>query len=297
MSASACGRGRQVSVRRGSLESLRRRVQVLCALATNAYLPGFLRGTIYQGNLKAVCVPFLNCHSCPGAFGACPVGSLQSLAAAQRLPLYVLGSTVAAGSLAGRAVCGWLCPFGLLQEWLHRLSRVSLAVPKKLLSAKYLVLVLLLPLAAWWREPGGIGASHFCAYVCPAGTLEAGLPLLALNPALRPLAGAVFCWKLIVLVAVLVACLVVYRPFCRILCPLGALYGLLNPVSVWRVQVDSELCDRCGACARACPLGLDASAQPNSRECVRCLRCTRVCPAGALSFGTQSSNPLPKGGR
>lgn len=296
MSASACGRRRPAPVRRWSLASLRRRIQVLCALAANAYLPGFLRGTIYQGSLKAVCVPFLNCYSCPGALGACPIGSLQSLAVAQKLPLYVLGSTVATGSLAGRAVCGWLCPFGLLQELLHGLSRVRLAVPKKLLAAKYLVLVLLLPLAAWWRQPGGIGLPYFCAYVCPAGTLEAGLPLLALNPELRPLAGAVFCWKLIVLAAVLGACIVVYRPFCRILCPLGALYGLLNPVSIWRLHVDRELCDMCGACARACPLGLDASAKPDSRECLRCLRCTQACPAGALSFGTQPADVSAKGG-
>jgi len=267
------------------IEVLRRRAQYLCAVAANSYLPGFLRGTIYQGSLKSVCVPFLNCHSCPGALGACPIGALQSMAATQKLSLYVLGGTIAAGSIAGRAICSWLCPFGLIQELFHRLSRTRLAIPKALLKTKYVILALLLPAAALFRGPAGTGAPYFCKYVCPAGTLEAGLPLLALNPDLRPLAGAVFGWKLVLLVVVLAACVVTYRPFCRTLCPLGALYGLLNPVSIWQIRADPELCDRCGACSRVCPVGLDASGAPNSRECLRCLRCIQACPAGALSFG------------
>jgi polyferredoxin len=271
-------------------------VQIVSAAASNAYLPGFLSGTIYRGSLKGTCVPFLNCYSCPGAVGACPVGSLQSIAAGQKLPLYVLGGTVAAGSLAGRFACGWLCPFGLIQELLFRLSRIRAAIPAALLKLRYAVLALLLPLAAFWTGPSGVGAPYFCKYICPAGTLEAGLPLLALNSDLRPLVGPVFLWKVAVLAVVIGACLVAYRPFCRTLCPLGALYGLLNPVSIWRIEVDAARCDRCGTCAKVCPVGLNPAEQPNSRECLRCLRCTRACPAGALTFAA-GDRKVPAGER
>ena len=53
-------------------------VQWLSTLLYNANLPGFVQGRIYRGPLKSVCVPGLNCYSCPGAVGACPLGSLQS---------------------------------------------------------------------------------------------------------------------------------------------------------------------------------------------------------------------------
>ena len=68
-------------------------VQILSALVLNLNLPGFVTGGIYTGALKGVCVPVLNCYSCPGALGACPIGALQSSFAAigGKLAYYVLG--------------------------------------------------------------------------------------------------------------------------------------------------------------------------------------------------------------
>ncbi len=126
------------------------------------------------------------------------------------------------------------------------------------------------------------------------------MPLLLMNPSLRHLAGVLFGWKAFVLAVVLVACVFVYRPFCRTLCPLGAFYGLLNKHSILRLRVDESRCDRCGACSRVCSVGIDVTARPNSPECVRCLRCTSACPAGAVKFGlgfpSGEDDDLSKGG-
>ena len=68
-------------------------VQLYAALLYNANLKGFIDGHIYAGDLKAVCVPGLNCYSCPGAVASCPLGALQNAlnAAGHTAPWYVLG--------------------------------------------------------------------------------------------------------------------------------------------------------------------------------------------------------------
>ena len=103
--------------------SARRLVQLYSALLHNAYLKGFISGEIYKGQSKAVCIPGLNCYSCPGAVGACPLGSLQNAlaSAGHRTGWYVFGILILFGVMLGRTVCGWLCPLGLVQELLHKI--------------------------------------------------------------------------------------------------------------------------------------------------------------------------------
>jgi Polyferredoxin len=272
-------------------EGKRHLIQALTALAYNAHLPGFANAKIWQGGSKRVCVPGLNCYSCPGALGACPVGSLQAAISGSRpsFPYYVVGMLAAFGVLFGRLVCGFLCPFGLVQELLHRLPGKKAAVPPRLdrplRGGKYAVLavlVILLPLLA--RGPYGVGDPWFCKYVCPAGTLEGGIPLLAGDAGLRGLAGALFSWKLGVLIAVLAASGALYRPFCKYLCPLGALYGLFNRVSFCRMEVDRSRCTGCGNCARACPMQVDVLRNINSAECIRCGACADACGSEAVRW-------------
>jgi ferredoxin-type protein NapH len=262
--------------------------QIAAAVAQNGWFAGFVNGTIYQGNTKYACLPGLNCYSCPGALGSCPIGSLQAVIASWKynFSLYVSGMLLLFGLAAGRWICGWLCPFGLLQDLLYRIPGRKLKVPARLRWLKYfkyavlLVLVILLPMLA--AGAANLGDPWFCKYVCPSGTLLAALPLMAANPPLRSAAGLIFAWKLGLALAIVLLSVFLYRTFCRFLCPLGAVYGLLNRLSLYRMKYEKARCTDCGACARACKLDIEPCKTPNSADCIRCGECCRACPHGAL---------------
>lgn len=279
--------------------SRRRWVQILSTVGLNAYLPAFFTGSIVQARSKGVCVPVLNCYSCPSALGACPVGTLQHVFASLRfristgeiqLGLYTIGMLGMVGSLIGRFPCGWFCPFGLLQELLHKIPGPKLHIPRVLGYLRYVVLaltVILLP--ALVLDAFGLGQTWFCKWICPAGTLEAGLPLVGLNSGIRAQVGLLFAWKVSILVLFLVWMIVSLRPFCRTVCPLGAILGLFNKVSILRLKVDATKCQTCGACSQSCPVELDVPHQVNSPDCIRCLKCVKACEQGCVSY----EFPLP----
>ena len=260
-------------------------IQAVSTLLHNANFKGFFTGRIWQGASKGVCVPGLNCYSCPGAVGACPIGSLQSLLGSRpvKIPYYVVGLLVFFGALLGRAVCGVLCPFGFLQELIHRIP-----FPKKIKSfrgdkllrrLKYVVLALLVVLPLFFAL-----TPFFCKYLCPAGTL-AGVLLALADAAVRPLLGGLFAWKAAVLFALIALSLMIWRPFCKYLCPLGAVYGFFNRFALFRGELDAESCVRCGKCAAACRMGVEPTGNINSVECIRCGDCVRACPTGAIRMG------------
>ena len=261
----------------------RRITQAVSAVLYNCNFTGFIDGTLYQGNLKGMCVPGLNCYSCPGAIAACPLGSVQAalVSSPYKAPYYALGLVLLFGVLLGRVVCGFLCPFGLLQELLHKLPTPKLKKSKwtrRLSWAKYAVLavfVVIIPIVA--AVPG------FCKYICPAGTLEGGIPLLARNEELRSYAGWLFSWKSLVLALCIAGAVFCYRIFCRFLCPLGAFYSLFNGIAVIRPHVDAHKCNGCGACVARC--GMDVKCV-GDRECICCMDCRRRCPKGAVSVWT-----------
>ena len=264
-------------------------VQLAFAALTNGYAAGFAQGKIYRGPGKLVCVPGLNCYSCPGAVGSCPLGSLQAVLTGRthKFPFYVLGFLLLFGALFGRLVCGWLCPFGLVQDLLHKIPFVKklrrLPGERALRYLKYAVLigfVIVLPLTV--LDIVGQGQPWFCKYICPSGTLFAGIPLIAANPPLRAALGWLFTWKAAILIVLVLLSIVLWRPFCRYLCPLGAIYGLFNPVAVYRFRIDTDKCTACGACQKACKLDIAVYRTPNSPECVRCGDCRRSCPHGAI---------------
>ncbi|WP_283683607.1 4Fe-4S binding protein [Parablautia sp. Marseille-Q6255] len=264
-------------------------VQVIVAAVTNGYALGFLKGKIYTGPLKNICVPGLNCYSCPGALGSCPIGSLQAVLGARnfRFSFYLLGFFMVIGAIFGRFVCGWLCPFGLIQDLLHKIpfpfKRKNLPGHRLLVYLKYVVLVvmvILLPLVA--TDFLGQGRPWFCQYLCPSGTLLAGIPLTLTNEPLRAAAGFLFQWKLLILIVCVVGAIAYYRPFCKYLCPLGAVYGLFHPIAFYRYEVDEEKCTRCGKCQRVCKMDIPVWKEPNSRECIRCGACVRACPTCAV---------------
>jgi ferredoxin-type protein NapH len=139
----------------------------------------------------------------------------------------------------------------------------------------------------------GMGQTWFCKWICPAGTLEAGLPLAALNQDIRAQLGFLFSWKMAILILILVWMVFSKRPFCRTLCPLGAIFGLFNRVSLLRMAVDEGKCVRCDQCYHDCPVDLRIYQKTNSPECVRCLKCFRSCKYGAVEYEFLKKRPAP----
>lgn len=262
------------------------------ALLTNANLKGFVTGKIYTGNAKKVCVPGLNCYSCPGAVGSCPIGSLQAVLGSWnfKMAYYVVGILIFVGAILGRIVCGFLCPFGLIQDLLNKIpfpKKIKTFKGDKLLRRlKYVILlvfVILLPLFV--TDVIGQGAPYFCKLICPAGTLEGGIPLVLLNETMRSAIGWLYAWKNLILIITIIAAIIIYRPFCRYICPLGAIYSLFNKVSVYRYQVDKHKCISCSKCADACKMAVNPLENANSLECIRCGRCKQACPTDAIESG------------
>lgn len=263
----------------------RKCIQLAAALLYNANLKGFTIPTICQGALKGTCVPGLNCYSCPGAIGACPLGALQNALSSvrYRFPLYIFGLLILFGLFLGRVICGFLCPFGLIQELLYRIPgpKIKKSRLTRLLSRlKYVVLaVLVIMIPLYLGLAKGTPLPAFCKYVCPAGTLEGGLPLVMGDPKLGALAGELFRWKTLVLTVILLSAVLAYRSFCRFLCPLGAIYSLFSRISIPGIRVDRSRCTNCGACVRHCKLDIR---EPGDGECIQCGECRTVCKPGAI---------------
>jgi ferredoxin-type protein NapH len=270
----------------------RRITQIIFAITSNANINGFLKGNIFKGYTKKVCVPGLNCYSCPGAIGSCPIGSLQAVIGTIRynFSFYIVGIMSIFGIVFGRFICGWLCPFGLIEDLLHKIPSRKIKINKKvnnfLKYLKYIILLLfVIILPMFLVSEFGISPPYFCQYICPAGTLEGGIPLISLNQSLRGTVGYLFTWKMFLLIIIISASIFVYRPFCRYICPLGAFYSLFNKVSFYKYKVDENKCINCGACTHKCKMNIEVYKNPNSTECIRCGECVKICPTKSIEKG------------
>ena len=274
--------------------------QLAWAALTNGYALGYVEGRIFSGWSKSICLPGLNCYSCPGALGACPIGALQAVLGGRGawFSFYVVGFLLCVGSVFGRFICGWACPFGMLQDLIYKIplpkgwKRKNLPGHKRLIWVKYAMLVLFVILGPLLLvDAYGLGSPQFCKWICPAGTVAGGL-LMSTNESLRQLVGNLYVWKIALALLILIGAAVYYRPFCKYLCPLGAVYAPLNRVALLRHRVDELACIRCGACAKVCGMGVDPRKEPNSPECIRCGDCVRICPTQAICrAGSHNTNP------
>lgn len=263
-------------------------VQAFAALLTNIHLPNFLKGAIYKGNGKSVCVPGLNCYSCPGAAGACPIGSFQAVVGSSKFNFsyYITGILIFFGVMAGRLICGFLCPFGWFQDLMHKIPSRKLSTRKvwPLRYVKYIILVLVVWLmGVFIVDKSGMAPPFFCKYLCPQGILEGGIPLSLASSAIRGILGKLFSMKFAMLLVFASGSIFVYRPFCKWICPLGAFYSLFNKVSFYRFKVDKSKCISCGRCSKVCKMDVDMSRNQNALECIRCGECMKVCPTCAIS--------------
>lgn len=273
---------------KGLAPSKRKLIQLYSALLHNANLKGFSNGKIYQGPLKNMCAPGLNCYSCPGASAACPLGSLQNAlgASEKRTPYYVIGIILLFGILLGRVICGVLCPFGLIQELLYKIKSPKLKKNRftRILSYfKYVLLVFLVVVVPILYGLRNVPLPGFCKYVCPAGTIEGAFGLLSnkVNEGELARLGPLFTWKFAITVSVIVGSVFIYRVFCRFICPLGALYGFFNKFAILGIKLEKPKCIDCGLCISKCKMDIR---EVGDHECISCGDCVDVCPTKAISW-------------
>ena len=258
----------------------RKVVQWIAFGYSNIHLFHFKDGKIYKGKWKQFCNPGLNCYSCPAASLACPIGALQAVNGSINFnfSFYVIGILLAFGVVLGRAICG-----------------SKLKLKKGFLLIKYFILVIfviLLPIAA--TNYMGMGKPAFCQFICPVGTLEGGIPLLSTHAELRHAIGFLFSFKMLILIITIAGCILIYRFFCRTICPLGAIYGCMNKVSICHLEVEKQRCVNCGICKKVCKMEVDPVKTPDSAECIRCGACVAACTNNAISIGfyTKSTRSL-----
>lgn len=266
----------------------RRLIQLYAALLFNANLKGFISGRIYTGDTKQLCVPSLNCYSCPGAVGACPLGAFQNALASSktRAPYYVIGILLLYGLMLGRTICGYLCPTGLIQDALYQIktpkigkSRVTMALS----YFKYIILAVFVVGVPLMLGLAGATVPAFCKYICPQGTFG-GAVFMLVNPSnadLYGMLGPIFTWKFCLMVAIFAASIFIFRFFCRFLCPLGAIYGFFNKISFIGIKLDKLSCTDCGLCVSHCKMDIR---HVGDHECINCGECISICPAKAIHW-------------
>ncbi len=257
---------------------LRRIIQIgVGTLLFNSFWGVINSKMVYGGPLRNICVPGLNCHSCPTALMGCPIGMMQHFAATHRFPWYLIGFLGIIGLLSGRFTCGWLCPWGLIQDVLYKIKKMTVRIPKLLIYFKYAVLVVVVIILPY------LTYEHWFSKLCPCGALIAGIPWVLWNPVdpvfdmtvIDPAdVGLMFTIKLWILGIFLVLFLFIKRPFCRTICPLGAIYALFNRISLVSLEV-KDSCTNCGQCKAVCPTDLDPQNEVNSEGCIKCLECVQ----------------------
>lgn len=230
--------------------------------------------------LKWFCAPVLNCHSCSLAWFACPIGVFVHYAGYRVFPFLAVGIVLLLGVLLGRLLCGWICPFGFLQDLLHKIPSPKFGLPRWTRGIKYgvlLVMVIVIPFSL-----GEQTLFSFCR-VCPASAVQVTVP----NAVRAGFAGLeASTWiKLALLVAVLALAVFCCRSFCRVFCPLGALLAPLNYLSFWTVKIPTADCKRCGKCDTLCPVEgkpslrvADGVHPGRAPECIACNECRSACP-------------------
>ncbi len=236
---------------------------------------------------KWFCLPVLHCHSCPLAVFSCPIGILGHYLALGLAPLLLIGTILFIGALIGRALCGWVCPFGFLQDLLHKIPSPKFEPWRPLRYGKYLVLVLLaMAVPYFW----GLESPLFFCRLCPAAAIEASIPFAVMEGGFSSFWGPMI--RFSILGVILLLAVGSLRFFCRVLCPVGAITGLLNWSSAFALRHDTDTCPQCGLCTKACPVGVDLEEDRRGvvykapPDCILCLECTDACPT---HFGLKGS--------
>ena len=225
----------------------------------------------------------------PSIHALCPFGGLESLYQFFTSGSYIskifsgtlvlFAITIVLVLLFRRSFCGLICPFGAIQEFFgklgHKLFKRKLVMPsmfdKLLRYVKYVVLIITIVYA--WKTAGLWMAPYdpWSAYA----HLPEGLGNVWAESAVG----------LIILVITVLGSLLYDRFFCKYLCPMGALYGIIGKLSPFKVVRNENACIDCGLCSKSCPVNIDVqhTLMVTSAECLNCQICVLKCPKeGAL---------------
>ncbi len=259
----------------------RRTVQVTSLILSNAWFLSFLR---------FIPCGYLQCSNCAASTFTCPLILVQRGAVMASMGVFggamgaamagkILGSVLGAlamlvlfGALFGSWGCGWLCPFGFIQDMLAKIPVKKFRLPSwsgHLRIPIFIGLVVAIPY---------LTRNMFFCDICPSGTINrlwqqaAGIPLFFKTPQ-----GIWASVSILFLGGILILSAFTHRPFCALFCPIGGVVGMLNKVSGVHISVNQEKCVSCGRCESACRQGINPAETPAHSQCSRCLECTDSC--------------------
>lgn len=228
--------------------------------------------------MKWLCNPVLSCHSCVLSYFACPIGVLVHFSGYHLFPFLALGMLLLVGALVGRLFCGWVCPFGFLQDMLHKIKSPKFDLPKWTNNIKYLILLFMVFLIPYFL--GEETLYSFCR-ICPAATIQVGLPTYMFGDFTFKTGTFV---RLGILAIVLIFAVTSLRSFCKTICPIGALMALTNYMSLWAVKIPENSCVSCKKCDKSCPMDIEPAKRfsediPANRhpDCIVCHQCKDGC--------------------
>ena len=224
--------------------------------------------------LKMLYAPYLHCDACPLASTACPIGAIQNFIILGKVPYYLLGYTTLFFAVLGRSLCGWVCPFGILQDAVDKIFNRKKVMTHQFRFTKFIVLIVTL-LAAW-----KFSDTLFCR-ICPAGFIEAAVPYRIEHGMIF---DSLFIFRIFFFIFLMGIIFLISRFWCRYLCPLGAWAGIFNKISFLKLSFDSEKCTHCDKCLDVCPQGIDPTTSERSTDCTLCGECVEVCPNDALEL-------------
>jgi polyferredoxin len=197
----------------------------------------------------------------------------------------------------GRFFCGFACPLGTLNQIIGWAGRRGLSLAGRVeanrfrrpQALKYYLLAFLLVLALMGSVQTGIfdplPLLHRSVNLTLIPLVDPGWGVLSDEP--RYYLSA---WLLgVVFLGVVGLNLVLPRFFCRFVCPLGALFGLLSRFSPWRIGKAGGSCGDCCICEHYCEGGCRPSGTIIHGECVMCMNCLHRCPAGRITFAGRPS--------
>ena len=132
------------------------------------------------------------------------------------------------------------------------------------------------------------------------GTFQAALPWVFWNPIIpvygEPAVstqslGWLFIVKILIAAAFLGFFIISKRPFCRLACPLGAIFGFFNKYSILQLRVNEHNCTNCQKCKSLCPVDINIGDDPGASTCVRCFKCLK-CEHVQIRIGAEISADL-----